>query len=377
MNICMIISTPLPAREGIGIYSWNLARELITQGHQVQFITRGGPGPTTRSIIAGIPVWHVTFWPLYPFHVHWHGQHVNRLIRQIEAEIDLFHLHTPLVARPQTNRPWLVTVHSLMEAASAAIQPNSLLNLLIKLQTPFSVKLEQQLLPAAGAVGSVSRASAAEIRRSYPGIQPCVYANGVDQSIFTPDGHRADPEFPYALTVGRLSPGKGLETLLACAPEIFQRYPNFRFLLAGQGPLENWLRKQIERIGLAENILLLGQITNRERLAELYRGASLYIHPSHYEGLPTVILEAMACGCPVIATKTGGIPDVVEAGKNGLLVSPANPAELARAILSLLDEPAEAAQMGHRAAQTAQQYTWPIITRKYIDTYAQLLEKKS
>src|SRR3990172_10192905 len=110
MRIAMIISTPIPPREGIGFYAWNLARQLLMQGHQVQFITRGGPHSTIREEVEGIVLWRPTFLPLYPFHVQLHSLFVNALVRELDAQVDLYHLHTPLVGVPATKKPVLVPV---------------------------------------------------------------------------------------------------------------------------------------------------------------------------------------------------------------------------------------------------------------------------
>ncbi len=145
MRICMVLSTPLPPREGIGFYVWNLAGYLTRRGHQVHLITRGGAGPTTCEVVDGITVWRPTFLPVYPFHVHLHGLFVNRLLRKLEPELDVLHLHTPLVQLPHTKLPTLVTVHTPMKADTAAVPANNLLGWLVKLQAPVSYLLEQKV----------------------------------------------------------------------------------------------------------------------------------------------------------------------------------------------------------------------------------------
>src|SRR3990172_3235341 len=114
MNICQVISTPLPPREGIGFYAWSLARHLQEQGCQVQLITRRSRGEPVFQVLEGIPIWRPFFLPLYPFHVHLHGLFAQQVVRQLEGWADMFHCHTPLVPAPHMNKPILVTVHTPM-----------------------------------------------------------------------------------------------------------------------------------------------------------------------------------------------------------------------------------------------------------------------
>jgi glycosyltransferase involved in cell wall biosynthesis len=373
MRICMIMATPLPPQEGVGFYVWNLSRQLVRRGHQVQIITRGSARTTTREVIDGLTIWRPTFLPVFPLHVHLHSLFVNRLVKQLESHIDVFHLHSPLVRIPKTSRPCLLTIHSLMKTASAALKLDSLLSVLTKLQTPVSVMLEQELLQQVAHIGCVARQLAGELQAA--GIDPAkisVFANGVDPDIFYPLA--APPrESAYALTVGRLSPGKGLEDLLPGVEAVIRQYPHLRFLIVGEGPLREKLEHEINRRKLHASIILVGHIADREELADLYRGAALYIHPSHYEGVPTALLEAMACGCPAIATDVGGVSNVLHDESNGLLVESRNPAQLTRATLRVLGDPELADRLGRSAAQTiATQYAWTNLGKKYLSCYQTL-----
>jgi glycosyltransferase involved in cell wall biosynthesis len=109
-------------------------------------------------------------------------------------------------------------------------------------------------------------------------------------------------------------------------------------------------------------------------LADLYRQAALFVSPSHAEGLPTVLLEAMACECPVAATRVGGSPDVITHGENGMLVSPGQPAQLADVICDLLTHPSRREEMGRAGRRTVEaKYSWDRITQMYVDQYEKLM----
>ncbi len=160
MQIGMILSTPLPAMEGIGFYTWNLARFLTHRGYKIHLITRGGYRSITPQEVDGITIWRPIFFPIYPFHVHLHNLFVNSLIHHLESEIDIYHLHTPLVAIPSTQKPILVTVHTPLKADSRSIQVDNWLSLLVKLQMPVSLHVEKQLLKKANRLVAVAQSVA-------------------------------------------------------------------------------------------------------------------------------------------------------------------------------------------------------------------------
>lgn len=378
MRICMISSTPFPPEEGIGFYVWNLARYLTKLGHEVKLITRGSARATQKEIVDGISIWRPPFFPVYPFHVHLHGIFVDKLISELESEVDLFHLHTPLVKRPKTETPFLVTVHTPMKADAEAVTTDNFLGWLIKMQAPISIQLEQRLFEQAGRLTSVASSVANELK-AY-GINPeivNVLGNGVDTDMFFPNGHTPNSAEPYALTVARLAPRKGLADLINCAAHVVKVDPNFRFKIAGSGPMEDGLRADIERLGLQDNVMLLGHVSDRAQLIDLYRKATMFVHPAHYEGLPTVLLEAMACGCPAVTTAVSGALDVVTDGENGLLVPPKAPEKMGNAIIQLLQNPSLASQLRVAAQQTIQErYAWHVVSRNYVAQYQALLAGK-
>jgi glycosyltransferase involved in cell wall biosynthesis len=121
-------------------------------------------------------------------------------------------------------------------------------------------------------------------------------------------------------------------------------------------------------------VTLLGHIADRAEMRRLYQGAAAYVHAAHYEGLPTVLLEAMACGRPVVTTAVSGALDVVQDGRNGLLVPPHNPQRMADSIVRLLRDPGLGERLGQAAHATIQErYSWQVVSRSYLAQYEALL----
>jgi glycosyltransferase involved in cell wall biosynthesis len=362
----------------MGFYIWNLSRYLVGHGHLVQIITRGGMRRMNRQVMAGIPIWRVPFLPIYPLHVYLHNLFVNDLLFDLRGELDLIHLHTPLVKFPKIQLPVLVTVHTPMKADSESISIDTPLALLVKLQTPISIRLERGIFAQADNVVAVSHSVARELESYGINLPPdSVLGNGVDTQIFNSGHHSRDASPPYILTVCRLGPRKGLEDLLECASLVVNNYPDLRFYIAGEGPYTGKIRRAIQSSNLTDNVFLMGHVTDRHQLADLYRGSTAVVHPAHYEGLPTVLLEAMACGRPVVATAVSGALDVVEDGVNGLLISPHAPDQMAQAISRLLERPEHGQQLGNAARKTIEaRYSWQEVSQKYIAQYKQLLCEK-
>jgi glycosyltransferase involved in cell wall biosynthesis len=148
---------------------------------------------------------------------------------------------------------------------------------------------------------------------------------------------------PLVGVVARLQPEKGVATFLKAGARVAKVVPRARFIVAGDGPLRAELEALVGRLGLERNVRFLGFRSAPRAVIGLL---DVLVVPSHTEGAPLVVLEAMAAGVPVVASAVGGIPDQVRHGEDGLLVPPGDPAALGKAILELLEDPGLARRMG-------------------------------
>lgn len=166
-------------------------------------------------------------------------------------------------------------------------------------------------------------------------------------------------------TVGRLAPQKAPRDMLA-AIEALGR-DNVWFVWIGDGPLMEETRRLVDRKGLSARFLLLGE---RNDVGSLLPGFDVFALASHYEGLPCSVVEAMTCGIPVVATAVNAVPEVVVAGRTGLLVPPGEPRLLGNAIGYLLDHPDEAARMAMAArSQLGDRFHPAVLGRDLEETY--------
>ena len=157
------------------------------------------------------------------------------------------------------------------------------------------------------------------------------------------------PEGPVIGTVGRLVPIKGHEWLLKAAPLVLAEFPHATFVFLGEGPLLGRLQQVAGELGISGRVMFLGA---RQDVPECLAAFDLFAFPSLNEGMGRALIEAMAVGLPVIATRVGGIPDVVTEGVNGLLVPPENAQALADSILALLRDPGRMEVFGEAASRS-------------------------
>jgi glycosyltransferase involved in cell wall biosynthesis len=148
------------------------------------------------------------------------------------------------------------------------------------------------------------------------------------------------------IVVARLHAGKGHRVLLEAVRLLLDTFPRLKLICLGEGELEAELRAACEALCLSDCVRLVGQQSN---VPDWLAAADISVLPSFYEGLPLTVLESMACGLPTVASKVGGIPEVIEDGSTGMLVPPGDPQLLARAIASLLHNPEGRARMGRAA----------------------------
>jgi glycosyltransferase involved in cell wall biosynthesis len=371
----MVTSVPLPPREGLGYYVWNLSRYLLGQGHEVQIMTRAQRGRPRDETVAGIPIWRAAFAPLYPFHVDLHRLFAQRLVRRLEPDVDVLHLHTPLPPPLHTGCPQLLTVHTSLRGEAGAIQVRDPRSALVRLQIPFSLAVERRLLARADQVVAVSHSVARELRGyGAAAARAAAFGNGVDTTRFCPGppGRRPPGIQPYILAAGRLDVRKGLFDLLQAVAQLRRHCPDVHLYVAGAGPLAAPLRSRAAALGLDGGVRFLGHVDQQELLG-LYRGAAAFAHAAHYEGLPTVLLEAMACATPVVSTAVSGALDAIEDGVNGLLVPSMAPRAMARAVERLLSDEALSARLGAAGRRTVEaRFSWRVVGARYERCYAAL-----
>jgi glycosyltransferase involved in cell wall biosynthesis len=201
-----------------------------------------------------------------------------------------------------------------------------------------------------------------------------IWRGGVDTDLFHPERRSLAmrmrlsddrPDAPLLLFAGRLSPEKNLESLAW----VLDALPGVRLALVGDGPD----RARLERVFAGMPVVFPGFLRGVE-LAESFASADAFVMPSRTETLGFVVLEAMSSGCPVVAARAGGIPDLVHHEEDGILYDPDRPEEAATALRELLAHRGRRAFLARNGRKRALECTWPAETRKLRRAYAKAIQ---
>jgi glycosyltransferase involved in cell wall biosynthesis len=208
-----------------------------------------------------------------------------------------------------------------------------------------------------------------------------VIYNGVDIDNFQPVNRgesRKKVGLPknrkIILSVRRLVYKNGLDTLIESVPSVARNHPDTLFVVVGKGPSRKLIEDHIKELEIQDNIILAGFVPD-ELLPTYYGAADYFVLPSASgEGLPLVLLEAMACGLPVLATKVGGTPEIIKHMKTGVLVPPRNPEAIAEAMSKLLAEEELGPAIGEEARRDIEErFSWESNLRQLQGVYGEFL----
>ncbi|MEU0254027.1 glycogen synthase [Streptomyces sp. NPDC006184] len=249
---------------------------------------------------------------------------------------------------------------------------------------------ERTAIEAADAVIAVSGAMREDVLSCYPALDPArvhVVRNGIDTRLYRPDHgtdaltrHGIDPARPYVLFVGRITRQKGVPHLLRAVRDID---PGVQVVLCAGAPdtpeIDREFRELFEELSRARSgVFWIPQMLPRPEVIQLLTRAAVFACPSVYEPLGIVNLEAMACGTPVVASRVGGIPEVVDDGRTGLLVDVDDGFEsgLAGALDAVLGDPAAARRMGEAGrARAVGEFGWDAVARRTAGLYEEILKE--
>jgi glycosyltransferase involved in cell wall biosynthesis len=178
------------------------------------------------------------------------------------------------------------------------------------------------------------------------------------------------------LFVGRLVQKKGLRYLLEAMPIIRQTHPEVKLKIAGDGPDRRELNRLADELGLHDGVEFLGSVSN-QNLARVYQNADIVIFPSvvassgDQEGFGLVLVEALGCGCAVVTTDLPAMRDIVENGRTGLVVGERSPGQIAKAVVSLIENPALRRSLAMKGRNhVLKRFDWEVIVQKYAEVIA-------
>lgn len=317
-------------------------------------------------------------------------------------DVDIVHCHTwyshfaGLLVKQLLNIPLVLTTHSLEPHRPWKVE---------QLGTAYNASswIEKTAYENADGVIAVSKAMRKDIKELYnvSSDRIKVIYNGIDLNLYKPlkdkailDKYKIDPKIPYILFVGRITRQKGIIHLVNAIKYINVEH---QVVLCAGAPdtkeIAGEMKAKVSEVKkeTKNKVIWVAEMVPKEDIIALYSQAALFVCPSVYEPFGIINIEAMACQTPVVATKVGGIPEVVVSGETGLLVpikpkgandfEPVEPEkfsqDLAEAINSIIDSPEKLKSMGLKSRQRVEDFfSWELIAEETLDFYQYLIEKK-
>ena len=367
LRVCSVFEPPASALDNRGArfdpiggmqeHTASLTRELQRRGVEQVVLTTRPPsapwiermGPRAIVVRVGLPVRRPR--QLYALPAAVAAPVLARRADLVHAHLgeDLAVLPLAAFAAGVHGLPLVVTVHC---SPSYTLQARDLRTAILR---TLGGRIERRTERRAAATLVYTSRLADRIAREVGGPVH-VISRGVDRRAFSTAVGAAFPEFaarPRVIFLGRIVRAKGVDALVEAAARIATR--GAEFLLVGDGPDRRRVERLARRAGVAERVHVTGFVAH-ERVPSVLASADLLVLPSLYEELGTVLVEAMQVGLPTVASRVGGIPEVVEHGVTGLLVAPGDPAALAAAIDAILSQPDLARRLGENARRRAPKY---------------------
>lgn len=365
---------------GAGVHVEYLAK-FLAQSVEVEVRTFGEhqDPETSNPQAVGFPGWDRLCGEGLPFDKVLRTLSVNLAFNNKPLFADVVHCHTwytffaGFLAKVLYDLPLVVTMHSLEPLRPWKEE---------QLGSGYYLSswIEKNGVVYADSVIAVSEEMKADIIKAYqvPAEKITVIHNGIDLNLYHPVNDRSyldeqGIDYPYLLFVGRISRQKGIIQLL----EAMARLDQVHLVLCAGSPDTPELEREVrEKVQGNPYLKWINEMVPKEKVIQLYSHAEAFICPSIYEPFGIINLEAMACKAPVIASRVGGIKEVVVDGETGFLVDPDNPEQLAGKIKLLLNSPELAAKFKETGRKRVEDhFSWETIASRTVELYAQVSRK--
>lgn len=383
MKVCHVITRMIVggAQENT-LYS---CQGLLEHGHDVTLVTGPSPGPEGKLLSQNCPkgLRIVEIPDLVRQVSPWHDIRAYHALKRhfLQEKYDVVHTHASkagILGRIAARKAGVPFVAHTVHGQPFFKDQNPLLNFAFRTAERIAARYCDRIYAVAQAMIDQCVNAKVAPRELYK-----VVYSGMDIRAFadaTPDPALRErlgiPEgAPVIGTVARLFPLKGHETIIDAAPAVLRRFPETRFLFIGNGILKEKLEAKIARLGIADHFIFTGLVPP-DQVARYIPLMTVMAHLSLREGLPRAVVQALACGVPVVAYPLDGTPEVVHDGETGLLVPREDPADVAQALLTLLEAPEKARGMGRLGQQQViQAFDWRLMANTLEEEYLRYLPR--
>jgi glycosyltransferase involved in cell wall biosynthesis len=392
LKILQLCTRYPPGTGGVETHVHAIATELKARGHEVEVFTsdlltetplkRIEPGHEEYDSVDGVSVRRFKARGLTGDAQYSFMPAMVKAVLASKADIvhahsyGFFQTHLAMAARRMGRTRFVFTPHFHPEWASGKTQRRKFL------RRVYDKVIGGSTLASADMVICVSPGEAEAIKdMGFDNATIRIIPNGIPASLLdlkpdpVPFQKEYGPGHPMVLFVGRLAENKGLVNLVEAAATVLKKIPEATFAIVGEdGGMRKAVEQRADALGISDRILLTGRIDDEGIYRSAYAACEVFVLPSIFEAFGIVVLEAMAFGRPCVATKVGGVPDLISDGMTGLIVEPNDPSGLAKALLSLLKDPEKAGAMGAKARKAVgKEFTWPRIVDRLEQVYREVL----
>jgi len=391
MNICMFAKgLPVHTKGGMEVHVEELAKGLVKRGCEVTIITTKHPKKIEREKRENLKIYYVGDKPLkYTRKFYKESAELFERLNNKE-KFDIVHSQSTsgfgFVKFSHEKIPFTVTLHgTIKNEIKSALNSKSIKGFVVAsyLFLKWIVgPVDKITFKKADKIIAVSNELAEDIKRQYkvPEKKLVVIPNGIDVSKFKPMSVEDLREKlglageKVIVSVGAISKQKGFHLLLKILPDILREYKNVRLIIVGTGPYLQKLKGMAVKLGIENHVIFAGRVSDEE-LPKYYNLADVFAFPTlRMEGLPLVVPEAMACEKPVIASRIGGIPTVIENNKDGILIEPGNLKELKERIMEVLRDEELAKKLGKNARKkVVERFSLDRMVEDTIKVYKEVL----
>jgi glycosyltransferase involved in cell wall biosynthesis len=369
---------------GIARHCYGLAKALATLGNEVHIFTLDFPGtPAYEETPEGVKIHRVACELGHPNFLTWvllFNHFIEKRMADVSREMrfDVLHVHDWLTApagitfKHSTSKPMVLTMHSTEHGRSGIHNPDSSTIDGIEWWATYEAsKVITTSGPMKHEVCGHFKLPWEKVEIIPNAVDPSKYHGSIDREAVR-NRYGVQPHEKLILSVGRLVPQKGIEYLIQAVPNVAWRHPEAKFVIVGEGWYRDHLQYLAGTTGQAWRINFTGFIPDQELIA-LTMSADVLVISSIYEPFGIVALEGMAAGVPVVASQVGGLTEIIEHDKTGVLVYPRNPDSIAWGIDHVLSNPELAKWLVQNAKKVVQKvYSWEAIAKKTVKLYKEV-----
>jgi glycosyltransferase involved in cell wall biosynthesis len=370
---------------GLSNHVYYLSKSLKAMGHEVHVITCAAEDAPFEEECSGVNVHRVSPYSLdgedftkWIMHLNFAmAEEAVKLVQKV-GKFSVVHVHDWLtmycgkLIKNTFNIPMVSTIHATEHGRNGGVRT--------EMQRYIS-SAEWMLAYEAWKVIVCSEYMGKEVSGVFnvPSDKISLIPNGVEYSSFSLEFNQEEFRRSYAkddekliFYVGRHVYEKGIQVLVEAAPDIINSCPNAKFVIAGQGPMTEELKEKVKFFGLQEKFVFAGYIDEEEK-TKLFKVSQMAVFPSLYEPFGIVALEAMAAGCPVVASDVGGLQEIILHEANGLKVIPGSRDSLKENVIRLLNDDEFGKKLSECSKQVVmEKYAWEKVAMATIELYEKI-----